>query len=257
MSAYAILGATGNTGLSILQLLTKDPDKRIHVLVRSKTKLEKLFPGALSNPNIHIFEGSISDIKVLQACLKGSKAAFLTVAVSANIPGCSIAQDTATSVIEALQGLREHDKTLKPPRLVVLSSASMDDKFWINTPAFVHQILGKASSYIYADLGVAESILRKEEDWLSSVFVMPGGIVHDEQKGHELSATKQQTFVSFLDVAAGMIECADEEGERWDGAHVSVVLANGAKARILWSVPVYMIRGMLCHFFPWSYPYIG
>jgi putative NADH-flavin reductase len=257
MSAYAILGATGNTGLSILQLLTKNPDKRIHVLVRSKSKLEKLFPGASSNPNIQIFEGSISDIQVLQACLKGSKAAFLTVAVTANIPGCSIAQDTATSVIEALQGLREQDKALKPPRLVVLSSAAMDDKFWIDTPAIVHKILGKASSYVYADLGVAESILRKEADWLSSVFVMPGGIVHDELNGHELSMTKQQTFVSFLDVAAGMIECADEEGERWDGAHVSVVLKDGKRARIEWWVPVYMVKGMLCHFFPWLYPYVA
>jgi hypothetical protein len=94
-------------------------------------------------------------------------------------------------------------------------------------------------SYIYADLGVAEIIVRKEEGWLSSAFVMPGGIVHDVQKGHELSTTRQQTFVSFLDVAAG-VQCADE-GERWDGAHTvlfwrmvrSPGLSGGS--RFIWS----------------------
>jgi hypothetical protein len=256
MSAYAILGATGNTGLSILQLLSKTPTNKIHVLVRSKVKLEKLFPGLSSNPNIHIFEGSISDISVLSACLQGTKAAFLTVAVSDNVPGCSIAQDTAKSVVEALQGLRKDDRAFKPPMLVVLSSATMDDKFWTDIPAFFHTTMGKAASYIYADLGVAESILRKEEDWINSAFVMPGGIVHDVQKGHELSTTRQQTFVSFLDVAAGMIQCADE-GERWDGAHVSVVLAKGAKARIEWWVPVFLVKGTLCHYFPLLYPYLA
>ena len=256
MSAYAILGATGSTGSSILQLLSASPKNEINVLVRSKSKLQKIAPSSVDNPNITVFEGSISDIDTLSKCLTGTKAVFLTVAVAENQPGCTIAQDTARAVVEALSTLRKRSPNFKAPRLIVLSSASLDDKFWEDTPAFVHNTLWNCVSNVYTDLQKAEAYLRTQEDWLSSTFVMPGGISHDVQKGHVLSTTSQQTFVSFLDVAGAMIEVADEVGDRWDGQHVSLVLKNGQKAKPEWWAPVVLLKGLLAHYFPWTYNYI-
>jgi uncharacterized protein YbjT (DUF2867 family) len=91
MSAYPILGGTGSTGSSTLQLLSASPKNTINVLVRSKPKLHKIAPSSSNNPNIAIFEGSISDTEVLANCLTGTKAVFLTVAVVDNVPGTTIA----------------------------------------------------------------------------------------------------------------------------------------------------------------------
>jgi uncharacterized protein YbjT (DUF2867 family) len=141
MSRYAILGATGRTGSSILKLLKASPTAKIKVLVRSKAKLEKVVPESTSNPNISIFESSISEISTLSQCLTNTKAVFLTVAVVGNVPETTIAQETAHAVVQALTRLKEKNVTFKPPRLIVLSSASIDNKVWTTTPAIVHNIL--------------------------------------------------------------------------------------------------------------------
>ncbi|KAF2832488.1 NAD(P)-binding protein [Ophiobolus disseminans] len=256
MSPYAILGATGSTGSSILRLLSATPENRINVLVRSKSKLKKVAPSSVDNSNIEVFEGSISDIDTLSRCIAGTRAVFLTVAVVDNQPGCTIAQDTAHVVVDALNLLKKGDQTFKPPRLIVLSSSSVDDKFWDDTPAIVHNTIWNCMSNIYTDLAKAEKYLRAQEDWLSCTFVMPGGITKDVQRGHELCTTRQQTFVSFLDVAAAMIEVADEEGDRWDGQNVSLVLKGGQKAKMEWWAPVVLGKGLILHFFPWMYAYV-
>ena len=255
MSAYAILGATGQTGGSILKLLGDNPKNEVNVLVRSRSKLEKSYPPLSANKNIRVFEGSISNAQTLAECLKGTKAVFLTVAVTVNAPDTSISVDTAKAVITALQNLKETDPHFKPPRLVVLSSASLDDKFWGGGPEFVHKIMYSANAFIYDDLKRAETYLRQYEDWLEMTFVMPGGLSHDVQQGHELSEEKQQTFISFLDLAAGMVEVADADA-RWDGKHVSVVLKGGRKAKIEYWAPVILGRGLLTYLFPWAYGWL-
>jgi putative NADH-flavin reductase len=256
MSAYAILGATGSTGSSILQLLSASPDNKIHVLVRSKSKLKKVAPSSLENPNIKVFEGSISDHETLAQCLTGTKAVFLTVAITDNKPSCTISQDTAHAVVNALKSIKNNKSNFKAPRLIVLSSSSLDDKFWDDTPPIVHSIIWKCNSNIYTDLAKAEAYLREQEDWLSCTFMMPGAISFDVQRGHELSASKLQNFVSFLDVAAGMIEIADEENGRWEGQNVSVVLKGGQRGRFEWWAPVMLSKGLVLHFFPSMYNYI-
>ncbi|KAL6705075.1 hypothetical protein ACN47E_007334 [Coniothyrium glycines] len=250
MSKYAILGATGNCGLSILQLLSKSPDAHINVLVRSRQKLETSFPSLSSQTNITVFEGSISDINTLSACLTGTRAAFLTVAVTENAPDTSIALDTAKAVVSALQDAKSKGNA-KPPKLVVLSSASVDKKFWRNVPAFVHNIMWNANAYIYSDLVRAEEYLRRQEDWVDSVFACPGGMTHDVQKGHELSTENQQTFLGWLDLAAGMIEMAEDADGKWNGQRVSVVLKAGQKARFERWAPLILSKGLLSYYVPW------
>lgn len=256
MSKYAILGATGNTGSCILSLLSASPSTKINLLVRSKSKLASISPSSISNPNVSIYESTISDISTLAKCLSGTKAAFLTVAVVDNVPGCSIATDTAHAVIEALKMLKEADVTFTPPKLVVLSSSSVDEKFWKDTPAIVHNVLYAANSNIYDDLLRAERYLRSQSDWVQCTFMMPGGIVQDVQKGHELSTQRHQTFVSFLDVAAAMIELADGDAGKWEGENVSLVLKGGRKATFRWWVPVVLAKGLLIHFVPWMYNWL-
>jgi hypothetical protein len=255
MSTYAILGATGNVGLSILKLLGASPANRIHVLVRSRSKLQRLYPALDSNTNIKVFEGNISEMDVLARCLSGTHAVFLTVAITENQPGTTIAEDTARNVISALSTLKARNTTFRPPHLIILSSSSTDDKFWPDHN-LAHTLIYTAFSNVYNDLKRARTYLRSPDvsDWVSSTFVMPGALTNDVQLGHKLSIEKQPppgTFLSFLDLAAAMIEVADQGSERWDGTNVSVLVKGERQAKAEWSSSLHIARGWLYHFFPW------
>ena len=254
-TSYAVLGATGNIGQSLLKVLEEQPNKDIHAFVRSKSKLERLSPAICSKANVKIFQGNITDISTLKQCLQGTRAAFLAVAVTDNIPGCSIAQDTARCVVAALQELKEEAPYSKLPRLIVLSSASLNDKFWRDIPHILHKLMSMAASYVYEDLAKAEEYLRSQGDWISSTFVKPGGLVHDAQKGYELSTERQQTFLSYLDLAAGMVEIADTDGDVWNMEDVSV-LPTAKDVKIEWWVLWFLVKGWLYHFFPSVYPWL-
>jgi hypothetical protein len=258
MSTYAILGATGSTGQSLLTLLSASPDNKINLLVRSRSKLEKLSPAALTNPNIRVFEGPISDIPTLTSCLRNTHAVFLAVAVNSNVPGCTIAQDTARAVISALRTLKEEDENhWKAPRLIVLSAAPLEPALWPTPNSLQRRILYTALSYLYSDLERAHAYLRSHSSWVSSTFVMPGGIVHDVQVGHEVVTDRhQEGWVSYLDVAGAMIEVADCEGEKWEGQNVSVVLKEGGRARVEWWAPWNLGKGLVVHYFPWVYGWL-
>lgn len=258
-----ILGATGNTGISILKLLDKQaarsqtsaPD--VHILIRSRSKLERLYPTALQNPRIKIFEGTISDQSVLKQCLQGTRVVFLAVAITDNKPGSTITMDTSKAVVEALESLRAQQVAFKPPKLIQLSAAPVDWKFLQHDAWFVRKLVTRANSNIYKDLAIAERYLRSQEDWLTAVFVLPGGLSFDEQYGHELSLTHSQDgCISFLDLAAGMIEAADEESGKWDMQNVSVVLKGGQKIKFASYIPFALVMGILVHYFPFLYPYL-
>ncbi|KAK3117869.1 hypothetical protein LTR53_000282 [Teratosphaeriaceae sp. CCFEE 6253] len=218
-STYAVLGATGSTGSSIVKVLLQKDDVSIHALVRSKAKLFRTIPSIERDPRLQVYEGDITKIDVLVDCIKNTKAVFMTVALNANQPGCTIAQDTTRSVLAALERMRQDDPDCELPLLIVLSSSSISEKLSADLPKLAHRILLMGASYIYADLRQAEALLRAQEHWgVKSVFIKPGGLVHDAQKGHELSTERQQTFLSFLDLAAGMIEVADAKRGSWDMA---------------------------------------
>ncbi|KAG6355877.1 hypothetical protein INS49_015261 [Diaporthe citri] len=95
---------------------------------------------------------------------------------------------------------------------------------------------------------------ERRSGWVDAVFVKPGGISTDSRRGHELSTEGSQTFVSFLDVAGGMVQCADEGAARWAGGSVSV-LSRG-KARVEWSSGPVLLRNMVCTWVPWLYPWL-
>lgn len=227
MPSYAVLGATGQTGNAVLSVLLQSDKNHINAYCRSKSKLLSQFPEHATDDRLQIFEGSLSDTQLLANCCRGVRAVFLTVAVKGNEPGCRIAQDTAGRVIAAMERLRSETPSCSDkaelPRLIVLSSASTSAHLCRNMPRLAHALLYRANWNIYTDLEAAEALLRSQSSWLDTVYIKPGALSHDVQGGHVLSTEQQASPVSFLDVAAGMVECADEGEGRWTGREVSVL----------------------------------
>lgn len=267
---YAILGATGQTGGSVLQVLASErPDVNINCLVRSRSKLERMYPDIVASRNVKVFEGQISNIPLLTDCIRGTSAVFLCVASPDNKPHLRIARDQAEAVVAALEALRAeqqsaHSQREKPgsaslkaslPLLVMLSSAETDEaRFCADLPWAARRFLFAANWWVYTDLIAAERYLRERSGWVDAVFVKPGGISTDVRRGHALSAEGSQTFVSFLDVAGGMVQCADEGAARWAGGSVSV-LSRG-KAKVEWTSGPLLLRNMACTWVPWLYPWL-
>ena len=224
MPHYAILGATGATGQQILTLLSRSLDTHINVYVRSRAKLVQQLPPLASRPNIHVFEGPLHDIDLILRCIANTNAVFGATGINSNPKGCSIAQDTARVLVEALQQIRDDNKNAPLPRLIMLSSISVNPTFEKRQTGLFFWFLHTALCNAYGDLRLAEKLLREHEEWLKVVFVTPGVLSSDPvQRGHSLSVSEEGSgFLSYVDLAAGMIEVAEEEGGRYDWKGVVV-----------------------------------
>ncbi|OJI91532.1 hypothetical protein ASPTUDRAFT_187285 [Aspergillus tubingensis CBS 134.48] len=250
MPKYAVLGSTGNCGTALLKILMKRPDAHINAYCRDKAKLLRLMPEVIENEDkITIFEGSIHDEKLLGACMYDCRAVFLVVSTNDNLPGCRLGQDTAMTVISALQALNQ------APKIVLLSSASLDEYLSRHVPVLLKKVLLRSASFVYDDLVRTEHILRKEAAWLTTIFVKPGALSVDVQRGHALSFTEENGPLSYLDLAAGMVEAVDNPDGRYDMRNVSVVNTNG-KAKFPWGTPMCILMGLLRHYFPFLHPYL-
>ncbi|KAI4163672.1 MAG: hypothetical protein LQ342_002706 [Letrouitia transgressa] len=251
VDAGAVLGATGGTGGNVLKLLVQNPQNSINVYVRSRSKLLAKFPDIASNPKVQIFSGNLSDTALMASCLANTEAVFSAVASNDNMPDTHIAQDTAQSIVVALMDIRSRSSPdAKLPTIIWLSSASLNKKFYSKDPAVVHAVLSRSFSYIYKDLAHAEDYLKLHDRWLTVVFIQPGGLTEDNPRGHALSLEKAITFVSYADVAAGMIEVAETGGYDWKG--VAVVPATDGTA-VEWTVLFGVIKGLTWHYAPWAY----
>lgn len=253
-SNYAVLGATGNCGQALLDVLLQSPQNTVKAYCRSRDKLVRLQPGIEQNSQIQVYEGSVSDTDLLAECLSQTHAAFLTVATTKNIPACSIAQDTAFAVVMALEKLAKQNQRL--PKLIVLSSASTDHRLMGSVPTFARNMLYRAFSYIYDDLKAAETYLRSKEHLVTATFARPGALAYDLQRGHVLSTKEAVSPVSFLDLAAGMIEIAKAHGDLYDMKGVAVNPTSNDVA-IPWGSSMLILEGLLYHFFPWTYGLIA
>ncbi|KAK3681353.1 NAD-dependent epimerase [Podospora appendiculata] len=230
-TTYAVLGSTGNCGTALIEILLQKPNARINAYCRNRSKLHRLLPTAADDKRIAIFEGNIADTALLASCIRGCLAVFLCVSTNDNIPGCRLAQDTASAVIHALQSTPSTN-TLAPPKLILLSSGTIDANFSRHVPFLLQPILLRSASHVYRDLLEAERLLRAQEPWLTTVYVKPGALSVDVRRGHALSLTDQDSPVSYLDLAAAMVDVADDAEGRWDGKNVSVVNTHGAANEI-------------------------
>lgn len=143
------------------------------------------------------------------------------------------------------------------PRLVLLSSAAIDDHLSRDMPSWARRILLASASHVYADLRRSEAVLRSHVDWLSVVFVKPAGLSSDVACRHRLAFGDEESFISYLDPAAGMIEAADDEEGRYGGRNVDVVNnTRGVGAKFPRGTPLCVLIGLAHNFFPWLHPYL-
>lgn len=152
----------------------------------------------------------------------------------------------------ALCHIRNKDVDFKPPKLIFLSCASLNPVISGKQPVG-KAIIGRGMSHVYADLRFAEDNLRLHQSWLDVTFVQPGALTEDVQKGHKLSVDDMignSPFISYLDLAAGMIEIAESGSYEWMGISVN---ATGKDVWIVWNAPPQILRGLIRHFAPWSY----
>lgn len=256
---YAVLGSTGNCGTALIQNLLTSQNVIIHAFCRNKAKLLHLRPEISSSTQVKIYEGSIHDVSFVTECLRKCHAVFLCISTNDNIPGCRMATDTALSVIASLQALRDQKRNegyhFDPPKLVLLSSASLDHQLSGNTPPLVHQLLLRSASNVYKDLIETEKLLRAQQDWLTTIFIKPGGLSVDVQRGHALSFTEEKSPLSYLDLAAAMIEAVDDPEGRYDMRNVGVKYTQG-EAKFPKGAPWCMFMGLLRHYFPFLHPFL-
>ena len=259
MGTYAVLGSTGNCGSALIQNLLQSPQNKVHAYCRNKAKLYRLLPQVVENKQVQVFEGSIYDVELMAECVRGDvKAVFLVVTTNDNIPGCRVSQDSAAAVIQALEKIKaDSGPGLKLPKLVLLSSATIDDHLSRDMPGWFRPIMLAAASHVYTDLRRTEAFLRSHADWVSTIFIKPAGLSPDVARGHRLTLDEEESFVSYLDLSAGMIEAADDDEGRYDGRNVGVVnQKRGVGARFPRGTPMCILMGLVRHFFPWSHPYL-
>ncbi|KAI9736907.1 MAG: hypothetical protein M1818_005958 [Claussenomyces sp. TS43310] len=255
-STYAVIGATGNCGSSLVKVLLQSPDAKVHAYCRNKAKLTRLLPEEVQSERVQVFEGGISNADLLASCIRGCRAVFLVASMNENMPGCRVAEDAAYGVIAALKQIKaETDPAPKTPKIVVLSSATIDEHLSRSIPKWFHPIMMRAGSFVYDDLRVQEQFLRAQQDWVSTIFIKPGGLAFDKQRGHKLDADKQESFIAYLDLAAAMVEAADDVDDRYDMKNVSVVNTGGSAAFPKGTL-LCIIYGLLTHYFPSLHPYL-
>ncbi|ROT34554.1 putative NAD-dependent epimerase/dehydratase [Sodiomyces alkalinus F11] len=258
MVSYAILGGTGNCGSGLIQNLLRSSDADINVYCRNEAKLYAMLPETANNKRVKVFAGSIQDVKLMENCIRGTKAVFMTVTTNDNIPGCSLSQDTASSVIQALQNIRAASPdTFMAPKMVLLSSATIDDHLARHMPFWFRPIMLTAASHVYRDLRLAEEYLRRQEDWVTTIYIKPGGLSLDIQRGHQLNFDEEESFISYLDLSAAMIEAADDEQGQYDNRNVSVVnKKRGQGAKFPRGTPKCIMVGLCRHFFPFAHNWL-
>jgi len=250
MSTYAILGATGKTGNALLTLLLKNPKNTVGVYMRSKPKLLIQFPRLDENKSVQIFEGALNNIPLLASCISGVNTIFSVIGENENTPGLRIVQDSAHAIVAALCRLGCANAADGIPKVILLSSSSLNPRMYSHEPPFLHSLIWRAMSNAYTDVARAQEYLSLHESWLRVTFIQPGALVEDEQKGHALSLDRKGAvpFVSYLDLAAGMIEIA--EAGKFDGMGVSVI-STSDNVKFEWKAPKQLARGLVWNLAPW------
>ena len=249
MATYAVLGSTGNCGTRLILTLLQQPKAKINAYCRNKAKLLRLLPGIEASGQVEIIEGGIQDEQRLTACVRDCRVVFMVISTNDNIPGCRLSQDTAGAVIRVLRTLNQ------APKVVLLSSATIDDHLSRHIPFLLRQILLRSASHVYNDLKETEALLRAQQDWLPNIYVKPGALSVDKRRGHALSFSEEGSPLSYLDLAAAMVEAADDQKGQYDGRSVSVVNTNG-RAKFPTGTPMCILMGLIRHVFPSLHPYL-
>ena len=263
MPSYALLGATGATGSAVLRCLLDEPPKelKLDILVRSKAKLQKLFPKLeeTATVDVSIYEGNITDTDALEKCLKGMDVIFLCIGRNDSKPGMALMQDTSAVVIDTLKNIQKTSgDAYQTPTVLFLRAGPINPVFKKQMPAPSRFILWFCLYHAYIDLqkgsDLMESASKESPDLLQVIFVDPGAL-HDaegtKRTGHQLILTETLVpLVSYADLGGAFCELAERRAD-FNGKGVGVnatgrvkttwgqnlgYLASGLKDRILHAV---------------------
>ncbi|KAF7535996.1 hypothetical protein G7054_g4897 [Neopestalotiopsis clavispora] len=241
----SILGATGATGSNTLRALLAEEhvslDLRIYV--RSKQKLMRLLPELASRKDIHIWEGELTDVDKVTECLSGAEVIIDTIGENRNMPGLSVLQSAAKSIVAALRTIEAREgEAYSRPRLLLLSSSTWNARLAPPPPAI--WLIKSAFYHSYADLLAAQAILAQASTLLRLLLVQPPAIIDEPASGFELTVDKPKIAVSYPDLGAAFAELAMNSG--YDGlSAIGVTSVGGASfgryapeilSRIFWGL---------------------
>lgn len=208
LGRLALLGATGNSGRMVLAKLLENSaasSSGINVYVRSQAKLERLFPSLSNDPRVEVFEGSITDERVIQDCLTGAGTIICTLGENENIPGVTVLEDFARATINALSTLQSKNKPSIKPRLIMLSSATMNPRFAAARPALLHWMIRTAFDKPYNDLIKAQEMLLSMQELLFVTLIQPNALVEEKSTGCVVSTEFAHMACSYEDLAEGFV----------------------------------------------------
>lgn len=166
--------------------------------------------------------------------MRSIKAVFLVVTTNDNIPDCRLSQDRAASVIQALQKIKaDSPPEVKLPKLVLFSFASIDEHLSRNLPGWFpthHARRRFARLRGLAPDGGVSALARRLG--FNHPHQAGGSVARHRARGHRMTLDEEESFASYLDPSAGVIEAADEEGGQYEGRNVSVLnLTRGVCAK--------------------------
>lgn len=255
MPTYALLGATGSTGTSILRSLLSQPPKQftLNVFVRSRSKLLKAFPDLETTTafKINIVEGIPSDTTAMQECLQDVDVVMACIGSNVSSRGMSLIYDTATAIIDAL---KVHQQTrgsaYKTPTIIQLRTASLNPIYKAALPRLAQELAPFCFHHIYTDLDRAcklfASFAADSPGLLEYIFIDPPSI-HDADgttpTGYKLILDeKQEPVLSYADLGAAFCEVAERKDE-FRGEAVGVTATGDVKQT--WGTLVgYMATGV-------------
>ncbi|KAL3458174.1 hypothetical protein BJX64DRAFT_302147 [Aspergillus heterothallicus] len=281
MPAYALVGATGATGSSVLRhLLTihsvptsshgqttsnpNSPNQTLHVslLIRAKPKLLSLFPALPSftsqtHPNLklNIIEGSATNPSTLDKALDHCSVIFMCVGANTAPIGHTLVRDTAAAIVASLRRLRgKHQKRngYHPPTIIQLRSASLNPPLAAQIPKFVSRTVEFCLAATYDDVRAACAVYgdAARENLLDFVLVDPPTL-HDafgsEATGYRIieGSERQAVCLSYADLGTALCEVAERRGEY---SNTAVGVTATGHVRTSWGVLLgYLFRGGLGH----------
>lgn len=243
MEIWALLGATGATGSSVLRCLLDENfgcarSVQINILVRSRAKLLALFPEIDKDESIsrrvEVIVGNSTDDTAVMNCVRGASVVFSCVGQNDSGFGITLYSATASALVKSLKTLRrqklqDHSEH-SSPTIIQLRSASLNTVLARQAPWPVRKLVHFCLYYSYNDLKRAVKLLTSaalEADkdgspLLHYIFVDPPTL-HDAQgttrTGYRLIKTEtQQTALSYADLGAAMCEIAERalDGELRD-----------------------------------------
>jgi hypothetical protein len=175
--AYAVLGATGNCGLVLLQQLLARKDVKINAYCRSRTKLCRLLPEITADKRVEVFESSVKEEGLLANCTRNCSAVFVGSTKTTLL--AAIPVKLLSTASSELSGNWKIESSIILPKSCLLSSSSLDNFMSPNMGALFEAVLKRSAFYVYEDLPLAEEMLRQEKDWITTVYMRPGCLALD------------------------------------------------------------------------------